>query len=73
MGSVWELLVLSAHTGPIYLTHFEGSYNYSHLVLTNFIGISYIYERFFFDQNASYIELYMGSFMSVVCVFSLRV
>ena len=46
-------------------------YNYSNLMLTNFIGSSYMSDVF--ANNATYIELYMGSVVGVVCVFLLGV
>ena len=40
-------------------------------MLTYFIGSSYMSD--FFCNNATYIELYISSFMGVVCVFLFRV
>ena len=46
-------------------------YNYSYLMLTNFIGSSY--KSHFFCKNAAHIELCIGIvFMSAVCVFLFR-
>ena len=54
MGSVWVLFLLSAHARPIYLTYFYRQsinrlyhgYNYSYLMLTDFIGSSYMIDIF---------------------------
>ena len=49
---------------------YHGS-NYSYLMLTYFIGSSYMSN--FFCKNGTYIALYMGSVMGVVCVVWFRV
>ena len=55
---------------PIYYSPYHG-YNCSYLMFTNIIGSRYMNDCF--AKNVTYIELYMGSFMSVVCVFLFRV
>ena len=70
-----SIIFLSAHTRPIYPSYafcrqpiyspYHG-YNYSYLMLTNFIGSSYM--RDFFAMM-----LPIGSFMGVVCVLLFRV
>ena len=51
-------------------------YNYSYLMLTNFIGSSFIgsgYMSDVFAEMLPYIKLYMGSVLSAVCVFFVSV
>ena len=57
--------------GIIFAGTYHG-YNYSYLMLTNYIRSRYISDRFC-CRNVTDIELYMGSVMGVVYVLLLRV
>ena len=56
---------------PIY-SPYHG-YNYSYLMLTNFIGSCYMSDFFFLQKWYLYIGLYMSCIVGVVCVLLIRV
>ena len=64
-------LVISYKTHIFYLLFMQSMYNYTYLMLINFIGGCYI--LFVCWKNTTNIELYMGSIMNVVGVFWFRV